>query len=127
LNTGTLFASRILFLLFASCLLMRTTSPQALTLGLARVLSPLKYLGVPQHRIAKILSLAWNSIPQVWAITRSTIFAAEFKKVRNLRNMLPMLSNLIASLYQNTEPEFAGGSAQREPAAINLVDTDRMQ
>jgi energy-coupling factor transporter transmembrane protein EcfT len=103
--TGALFASRILFLLIASCLLMRTTSPEELTRGLARVLLPLRYLGISQQRVATILSLAWTAIPHVWAITRGAILAANLKEVKSLRNLLPLLSNLIARLYLNTETE----------------------
>ena len=116
LSTGALFASRILFLLFASCLLMRTTSPEELTRGLARVLLPLRYLGISQQRIATILSLAWNAIPHVWAVTRNAIFSANLKKAENLRNLLPLLSTLIAKLYLNTESEFAKTMVQREPS-----------
>jgi energy-coupling factor transport system permease protein len=105
LCTGALFASRILFLLTASCLLMRTTSPEALTRGLARVLFPLRYLGISQQRVATILSLAWTAIPHVWETTRGAILAANLKKAKNLRNLLPLLSNLIAMLYLSTETD----------------------
>jgi heptaprenyl diphosphate synthase len=105
LCTGALFASRILFLLIASCLLMRTTSPEELTRGLARVLTPLRYLGISQQRVATILSLAWTAIPHVWETTRGAILAANLKKAKNLRNLLPLLSSLIARLYLNTETE----------------------
>jgi heptaprenyl diphosphate synthase len=105
LCTGALFASRILFLLIASCLLMRTTSPEELTHGLTRVLTPLRYLGISQQRVAIILSLAWTAIPHVWATTRGAILAANLKKAKNLRNLLPLLSSLIARLYLNTETE----------------------
>ncbi|MEE4607216.1 MAG: Gx transporter family protein [Desulfobacteraceae bacterium] len=105
LCTGTLFASRILFLLIASCLLMRTTSPEELTRGLAKVLAPLRYLGISQQRVATILSLAWTAVPHVWETTRGAILAANLKKAKNLRNLLPLLSRLIAVLYLNTETE----------------------
>lgn len=105
LGTGALFASRILFLLIASCLLMRTTSPEELTRGLARVLLPLRYLGISRQRVATILSLAWTAIPHVWETTRGAILAADLKKAKNLRKLLPLLSNLITMLYLNSEPE----------------------
>jgi energy-coupling factor transporter transmembrane protein EcfT len=84
---------------------MRTTSPEELTRGLARVLLPLRYLGISQQRVATILSLAWTAIPHVWETTRAAILAANLKKAKNLRNLLPLLSNLIAMLYLNTESE----------------------
>jgi len=105
LHTGTVFAFRILVLLFSSCLLMRTTSPEEMTRGLVQVLSPLKYLGISQQRVATVLSLAWTAIPYVWNTTRSAIFSDNLRKTKTLRNLIPLLSNLIAKLYLKTEPE----------------------
>ena len=136
-NTGTHEAVRILAfkityeglhagIIFASRILMRTTSPQELTRGLARVLFPLKYFGISQQRVASILSLAWNAIPYVWAITRSAIFSANLKKTENLRNLLPLLSDLIAKLYLNTESEFAETIVQGKPGKeenLNVAPT----
>ncbi len=128
LGTGALFASRILFLLIASCLLMRTTSPEELTRGLARVLLPLRYIGVSQHRVATILSLAWNAVPYVWENTRNAIFSANLKKAENLRNLLPLLSSLIAELYLNTESEFANTIVQsRSPHKENSLNAAPVQ
>jgi energy-coupling factor transporter transmembrane protein EcfT len=84
---------------------MRTTSPEELTRGLAKVLAPLRYLGISQQRVATILSLAWTAVPHVWETTRGAILAANLKKAKNLRNLLPLLSRLIAVLYLNTETE----------------------
>lgn len=105
LSTGALFASRILLLIFASSLLMRTTSPEEMTRGIARVLWPLRFLGISENRIATILSLSWMAIPVLWETARRTIREANLKKAKNLRNLIPLLSNLIASLYLETEPE----------------------
>jgi len=126
LCTGALFTSRILFLLTASCLLMRTTSPQELTRGLARVLLPLRYLGISQQRVATILSLAWTAIPHVWETTRGAILAANLKKAKNLRNLLPLLSNLIAMLYVNTETEnklWENAATSRNKDSLNPAPT----
>ena len=104
LNTGALFAFRILFLILASSLLVRTTSPGELTRGLARVLSPLKYLGVPEKKVATILSLSWTAVPFFWEAARKTIRATNLKKVEGLRNLIPALSHLIATLYSDAAP-----------------------
>jgi uncharacterized membrane protein/energy-coupling factor transporter transmembrane protein EcfT len=104
LSTGTLFASRIIFLILSSSLLIRTTSPEELTRGLAKVLSPLRHLGISEKRTATILSLSWSSLPSLWETARSTIRTANLRKVENLRNLLPLLSNMIATLYLETEP-----------------------
>jgi heptaprenyl diphosphate synthase len=117
LSTGALFASRILLLMFASALLVRTTSPVEMTRGIAKGLSPLRYLGISEKRIATILSLSWTAIPVLWETTRRAIRAAELGKVKNLRNLLPLLSQLIATLYLETKPEgglWGGMSPEQE-------------
>lgn len=105
LHTGAIFAFRILILLSSSILLMRTTSPELMTRGLARLLSPLKYVGISQQRVAMILSLAWLAVPYVWNTTRCAIFSGNLRSAKTLRNLIPLLSNLIAGLYLQTEPE----------------------
>ncbi len=105
LSTGALFASRILLLIFASSLLVRTTSHEEMTRGLASGLSPLRYLGISEERIATILSLSWTALPVLWETARRAIRDAELKKVKHLRNLIPQLSSLIATLYMETEPE----------------------
>jgi heptaprenyl diphosphate synthase len=99
LHSGTLFVVRILLLLFASCLLMKTTSLEEMTRGLSQVLFPFEFLGISRHRMATILTLAWEAIPVAWGATRSAMATADFKKVRTLRNLIPLLTNLIAVLY----------------------------
>jgi len=105
LSTGALFAFRILFLIFANSLLVRATSPEEMTQGLARILSPLRILGISEKRIATILSLSWIAIPFFWDMARKTIHAANLKKVKELRSLIPLLSDLIATLYLETVPE----------------------
>ncbi len=105
LSTGALFASRILLLIFASALLVSTTSPEGLTRAIAKGLSPLRYLGISERRIATILSLSWTAIPVLWETARRAIRVAELGKVKNLGNLLPLLSQLIATLYMETETE----------------------
>ncbi|MGD9040010.1 MAG: Gx transporter family protein [Desulfobacteraceae bacterium] len=105
LSTGGLLASRILLLIFASALLVRTTSPEGLTRGIAKGLTPLRWLGISQTRIATILSLSWTATPVLWEMARRAIRAADLGKVKNLRNLLPLLSQLIAALYMETETE----------------------
>jgi len=99
LYSGTLFALRILLLLFASYLLMKSTSLEEMTRGLAQVLYPLGLLGISRHRVATVLSLAWEALPAAWGATRNAMATAEFTKVHTLRNLIPLLSNLIATLY----------------------------
>lgn len=102
LNTGLLFASRIFFLLLASSLLARTTSPKELAKGLAKILSPLKPLGISGERTATILSLSWVSVPVFWEMARDFISGIDLKKKNNLRNIIALFSDFIVTLYLGT-------------------------
>ena len=99
---GSLFAARIVFLIIASSILLRTTSPENMTRGLARLLSPLRRLGIDDQRFAQVLSLSWNAVPYLWETARAAIRKAKLGRAGNLKNLLPLLSDLIAKLYLET-------------------------
>jgi heptaprenyl diphosphate synthase len=102
LSAGSLFAARIVFLIIASSILLRTTSPENMTRGLARLLSPLRRIGIDDQRFAQVLSLSWNAVPYLWETARATIRKAKLGRAGSLKNLLPLLSNLIAKLYLET-------------------------
>jgi len=99
LAQGTLFASRIFFVLMASLLLARTTSPERLSRGIARLLLPLRPLGISGRRTAAILSLSWMTIPVFWEMARRIIQRMDLKRVKNLTNLIPLFSDFIATFY----------------------------
>lgn len=99
LSAGVIFALRILFLILASALLVRTTHPKDLTQGLAKILSPLKPLGISGERISNILSLAWVSVPVFGEMTRGFIRNIDLKQKNNLRNLTTLFSDFIVTLY----------------------------
>jgi len=103
LSTGAIFAFRIIFLILASSLLVRITSPKDLTEGLTKTLLPLKPLGVSEKRMAAILSLSWMAIPVFWDMARNIIREMDLKKVKNLSNLIPLLSDFITRFYLETE------------------------
>jgi len=102
LSAGSLFAARIVFLIIASSILLRTTSPENMTRGLARLLSPLRRIGIDDQRYAQVLSLSWNAVPYLWETARAAIRKAKLGRAGNLKNLLPLLSDLIAKLYLET-------------------------
>jgi heptaprenyl diphosphate synthase len=104
LYTGAQYASRILLLIMTSALLVRTTSPDQIVNGLGRLLQPMQVFGISSQRIATLLSLSWTAVPQLWKTTRDTIASVDMKDIKNLRSLLPLLSDLIATLYMQTEP-----------------------
>ena len=102
LNTGIVLALRIIFLIWASSLLARTTSPEDLGKGLSRILSPLQPLGISGKRVAAILSLSWTAIPVFWEIARNSIRELDLKKAKDLRNLTTFMSDIIVNLYLET-------------------------
>ncbi len=100
---GMAFASRVLFLILLSSLLVRTTRTQDLSLGLTKALSPLRLAGISKKRIAAILSLSWMTVPVFWEMARNALRAADLKKIKNLNNLIPLLSDIVAILYLETE------------------------
>lgn len=99
---GSHFAARIVFLIIASTILLRTTSPENMACGLSRLFSPLRLLGVSDQRFAQVLSLSWNAVPYLWENARATIRGANLGKAGNMKNLLPLLSQVIAKLYLET-------------------------
>ena len=61
--TALFMAIRIMALIISSSLLTYTTTPTNLTDGLERLLSPLRYLRVPVHDIAMMMTIALRFIP----------------------------------------------------------------
>ncbi|MFZ2631509.1 MAG: Gx transporter family protein [Desulfosalsimonadaceae bacterium] len=116
---GSIIGMRIVILIALSAILMRTTSINEITRGLTTVLLPLRYIGVCEKRTAMILSLAWTALPVIRQAARRAIKNGNFSNVRNLRNLMPLLSRLICDLYMETEPGSVFlESAAKETAAV---------
>ena len=116
--TGALYATRILLLMMASALWVRTTSPEEMTRGLTKLLSPLAFFGIPVHGVAAVLSEAWLAIPTFWETVVGTFRVRNLKKLRSVRDFVPLLTDLIAALYLEStgagpETPGGGGSADR--------------
>lgn len=114
LNTGTLFTARILLLIMGSALMIRTTAPEDIIGGLVRLLRPMQSIGLSCQRTATLLSLSWMALPRIWTTARNTIASVNMKDVKQLNGLLPLMSDLIANLYMQTEP--AHGSLDRSSA-----------
>lgn len=72
-DVGCLYAARILLLFWVSILLCFTSTSTDLTIGFAKLLSPLRMLHVPVDDLALVLSLALRFIP---------LASAEFVQIR---------------------------------------------
>ncbi len=123
LSTGAIFAFRIIFLILASSLLVRITSPQDLTRGLTKTLSPLKPFGISRERIAIILSLSWMAIPVFWEMARGIIREIDLKKAKKISNLIPLLSDFITRFYLETEQVSAFWENENQSLIRKEVDT----
>jgi len=122
LQTGILFVARIIFLILLGALLARTTSPKELAKGLSKVLSPLRAFGISAERTAAIFSLSWMAIPVFFEMARGIIRESDLKKVKNLSNLIPLLSDFITRFYLETEQ--AGASWQNENQSLIRKEAD---
>lgn len=124
LATGTFFALRLLFLILSSSLLVRTTSPEQLACGVSRLLSPFRWIGLPTQKIATVLSVSWMCMPVVWEAVRSRIRSAGLRSIKDLRSLIPLLSDLVVSLYLMTEPAgelWEGACADKAMDSVNPI------
>lgn len=103
IKMGFIFALRIILLIIASSILSRTTSPENLTKGLIKILSPLLAFRISSKNMASILSLSWVAIPVFWEIAKNNIHKIDWRKAKNIRNLMPLISDFIVNLYLDTE------------------------
>lgn len=102
---------RILFLVFGSSILTLTTTPIALTDGIESLMTPLKYLKVPVHEIALIMSIALRFIPTLSEETNRIISAqksrgADFDNgsfFKRIKALIPVLIPLIFSSFRRAD------------------------
>lgn len=98
LNLGFNFCARIILLIVCNFVLIKTTSLSELSRGLGLILGFLRFFGVCQIRIAKIISVSLAMVPVLGASFKKAMREANLK---SFRDTIPVLSNIIAGLYLN--------------------------
>jgi len=101
----------ILLIIGTSVLLTYTTSPISLTDGLESLLSPLKYLKVPVHLFAMMMSIALRFIPTLVEETEKIMNAqksrgADFSSgglVNRAKALIPLLIPLFVSSFKRAD------------------------
>lgn len=108
LRTAVFMAVRLIFLIMGSSLMTFTTTPNALTDGIERLLSPLKLLKVPVHEIAMMMSIALRFIPILLEET-DKIMKAQIARgadlesgniIQKAKSMIPILVPLFVSAFR---------------------------
>lgn len=102
----TVFLSlRLILLILGSSLMTLTTTPNQLTDALEKLLNPLKYIHVPVHELAMMMSIALRFIPILVEETDRIMKAqiargADFETgnvIQRLKSMFPILVPLFVS------------------------------
>lgn len=104
-------AIRLIFLVIGSCILTLTTTPMELTDAIESLLKPLKYIKVPVHDIAIIMSIALRFIPGLMDETDKIMSAQKARGAafdtgklhEKARAMLPVLIPLFVSAFRRAD------------------------
>jgi len=106
--TAVKMAVRLVFLIMGSSVMTLTTTPNHLTDGLERSLSPLKRIKIPVHEISMMMSIALRFIPILLEETDKIMKAqqargADFETgnvFRRAKSLIPILIPLVISSFR---------------------------
>ena len=105
---ATKMAVRLSYLIIGSSIMTLTTTPNQLTDGLEKVLSPLKKIRVPVHEVAMMMSIALRFIPILMEETDKIMKAqmargADFDTgniIEKAKGLVPLLVPLFISAFR---------------------------
>ena len=108
LSQAGFMAVRLIYLIIGSSVMTLTTTPNDLTDGLEKLMSPLKKLHVPVHEVAMMMSIALRFIPILLEETDKIMKAqiargADFEHVnlvQKAKNLVPLLVPLFISAFR---------------------------
>ena len=108
LHTAIFMAIRLIYLILGSSVMTLTTTPNDLTDGLEKLMSPLKKLHVPVHEVAMMMSIALRFIPILLEETDKIMKAqiargADFEHgnlIQKAKNLVPLLVPLFISAFR---------------------------
>ena len=108
LRTSVFMAVRLIYLIMGSSLMTFTTTPNALTDGIEKLLRPLNKLHVPVHEVAMMMSIALRFIPILLEET-DKIMKAQIARgadlesgniIQRTKAMVPILVPLFVSAFR---------------------------
>lgn len=108
LMRSALIAIRIAVMILISCVLTYTTSPTDLTDAIERLMKPLKYIKVPVHEIAMMMTIALRFVPTLLEETDKITSAQKARGadlesgnlMQRIRAMIPILIPLFVSAFR---------------------------
>ena len=142
LKNAVVMMVRLMFLIIGTSLMTLTTTPNELTDGLEKALSPLKYIKVPVHEIAMMMSIALRFIPILIEETDKIMKAqmargADFEHgnlIQKAQNMVPLLVPLFVSAFRRANDLamamearcYRGGEGRTKMKPLHYQKRDRM-
>lgn len=142
LKNAVVMMVRLIFLIIGTSLMTLTTTPNQLTDGLEKALSPLKYIKVPVHEIAMMMSIALRFIPILIEETDKIMKAqmargADFEHgnlIQKAKNMVPLLVPLFVSAFRRANDLamamearcYRGGEGRTKMKPLHYQKRDRM-
>ena len=142
LKNAVVMMFRLIFLIIGTSLMTLTTTPNELTDGLEKALSPLKYIKVPVHEIAMMMSIALRFIPILIEETDKIMKAqmargADFEHgnlIQKAKNMVPLLVPLFVSAFRRANDLamamearcYRGGEGRTKMKPLHYQKRDRM-
>ena len=108
LSVAIFMAIRLTFLIIGSSIMTLTTTPNNLTDGMEKMMSPLKVLKIPVHEVAMMMSIALRFIPILLEETDKIMKAqiargADFESgnlLQRAKAMVPLLVPLFISAFR---------------------------
>lgn len=142
LKTAVFMAIRLIYLIIGSSVMTLTTTPNDLTDGLERLLSPLRKLHVPVHEISMMMSIALRFIPILLEETDKIMKAqmargADFESgnlIQKAKAMIPLLVPLFISAFRRANDLamamearcYRGGEGRTKMKPLHYESKDRM-
>ncbi len=142
LKNAVVMMVRLIFLIIGTSLMTLTTTPNELTDGLEKALSPLKYIKVPVHEIAMMMSIALRFIPILIEETDKIMKAqiargADFESgnlIKKAKNLIPLLVPLFISAFRRADDLamamearcYRGGEGRTKMKPLHYQKRDRM-
>ena len=110
-NYAIMMALRLVFLVIGTSFLTLTTTPTELTDGLESLMSPLKYVKIPVHDVAVIMSIALRFIPTLMEETDKITMAQKARGAKfdtggpfaRAKALLPVLIPLFVSAFRRAD------------------------
>lgn len=141
ITNAVLMTVRLIYLIIGTSLMTLTTTPNQLTDGLEKALSPLNRIHIPVHALAMMMSIALRFIPILIEETDKIMKAqmarcADFENgnlIQRAKSMVPLLIPLFVSAFRRADDLamamearcYSGGAGRTKMKPLRYQAADR--